>query len=221
MRKNLQKIAYDKIRDNIISCEYLPGSMLKEEQLKDILNISRTPIREALGRLEQEGLVVIKPKKGILVSPITIDEINNIYELRILYETYAISNYGNLILQNDLFDAYTELKRLDISTADKQNFFIKDDEFHQMIMNTVKNRYIIQAYNTICAQNNRIRLITGRCSDRRLVETKEEHLIILKNCLENNWSKAKKALQEHLLNSKSVAFEYLLNQNKLNINEDC
>lgn len=219
MKRNLQKTAYDIIRDRIIACEYLPGAMLTEEYLKDSLNISRTPVRGALGRLEQEGLVIIKPKKGILVSPITMDEVNNIYEVRILYETFAIANYGNLIGVEDLYEAYNTLNRLDIEGMDKSTFFNMDDEFHRMIMRVVKNKYILRSYDTIYAQNSRLRLITGLCSEKRLYETKDEHLVILKHCLEKNWQKARRELQDHLLNSKSVAFEYLLNQNTFNIND--
>ena len=60
-------------------------------------NISRTPMRDALGRLEQEGLITILPKKGLMVSPITDEDVHSIYEVRLLVEPYALRVYGELL----------------------------------------------------------------------------------------------------------------------------
>ena len=75
---NLKTLAYTQIRRKIVSCEYAPGSNLNEEMLTSALGLSRTPVRDALGRLEQEGLVEIRPKKGVTVTPLTVTDINMI-----------------------------------------------------------------------------------------------------------------------------------------------
>ena len=61
-------------------------------------NISRTPMRDALGRLEQEGLITILPKKGLMVSGITEEDVHSMFEMRLLVEPYALRTYGNLPL---------------------------------------------------------------------------------------------------------------------------
>ena len=85
-KETLKQHAYNIIKDKIINCEYAPSALLNEEMLKEDVQASRTPIRDALGRLEQEGLVTILPKKGIMVAPLTIREINMVHEARTLID---------------------------------------------------------------------------------------------------------------------------------------
>ena len=77
-KMNLKTQAYNTIRQKIVTCEYAPGTFLNEELLTTELGLSRTPVRDALSRLEQEGLIEIKPKKGIIVMPLSINTINMI-----------------------------------------------------------------------------------------------------------------------------------------------
>lgn len=69
----LKDKAYAIIKDKIINCEYLPGEVLSESRLLEEIKSSRTPIREALNKLEQEKLVCIMPKRGILVNEVTVE----------------------------------------------------------------------------------------------------------------------------------------------------
>ena len=101
-KTNLKTLAYNAIRKKIITCEYAPGMFLSEELLTDELGLSRTPVRDALSRLEQEGLVEIKPKRGVTVSPLSINDVNMIFEVRTIYETYILRNYGPLIPEKQL-----------------------------------------------------------------------------------------------------------------------
>ena len=91
-KTNLKTLAYNKIRQKIVTCEYAPGTFLNEEILTEALSLSRTPIRDALGRLEQEGLIEIRPKRGITVKSLTVSDINMIFEVRNLYEPYILKN---------------------------------------------------------------------------------------------------------------------------------
>ena len=95
-KTNLKTLAYNKIRQKIVTCEYAPGTFLNEEILTEALGLSRTPIRDALGRLEQEGLIEIRPKRGIIVKSLTVSDINMIFEVRNMYEPYILKNYGSL-----------------------------------------------------------------------------------------------------------------------------
>ena len=96
-KTNLKTLAYNKIRQKIVTCEYAPGTFLNEEILTEALGLSRTPIRDALSRLEQEGLIEIRPKRGITVKSLTVSDINMIFEVRNLYEPYILKNYGSLL----------------------------------------------------------------------------------------------------------------------------
>lgn len=211
MRKdNLQDQAYKVIKERIIHGIYKPGSLLKEEELQTDLGISRTPIREAVIRLQNDGLVVIRPKKGILVTEITIDIINSVFEIRTLLETYAAREYGKYIGKDKLLEFlhYYEAddSSLDGNTPDE--FFDYDNAFHLTLMSIVGNPYFLKAYDTIIDQNNRFRILSGLKVDR-LVETKKEHLDIIKAGLENNWEKAAHYLEVHFRNSKTALFNCL------------
>lgn len=208
-KKSLQKTAYLAIRGKIINCEYPSGSMLNEEMLREELNMSRTPVREAISRLEQEGLVAVKPKKGILVLPLSLEDINNIFEIRKIFETYSLLNYGRIISDGQYYQIYDRLQA-PYSGEDINAFFDLDDDFHDLIMSPVTNKYILQTCKTIQAQNRRLRVLTGMMNDLRMEETRQEHIEIISLCLEHNWEKAAETLAAHLMNAKKAAFQQFL-----------
>ena len=92
-RPSLKQIAYNTIKEKILSCEYEPSSFFNEEALCEELQMSRTPVRDALSRMEQENLIQIVPKKGFFIAPMSITEINMVFEGRLLLEPYIIINY--------------------------------------------------------------------------------------------------------------------------------
>ena len=77
------------------ACEYAPNQLLSESLLQEELGFSRTPVREAISRLAQEGLLKVFPKRGIVVSGITVSDIRMIFEVRTLVEPYALRTCGD------------------------------------------------------------------------------------------------------------------------------
>jgi DNA-binding GntR family transcriptional regulator len=211
---SLKTKAYTIIRNKIADCEYTPGVMITEGQLKDELNISRTPIRDALGRLEQERLITIKPKKGIQVSPITINDISEVFEIRSLFEPYALNNYGYRLKESDLIKEYKLFEERGQGKEDGSSF-AEDDSFHNMIINAVPNQYLHQYYDIIRIQNNRLRILSGRADGQRLIDSSNEHIKIIKFCLQKDWTAASIAMQEHLEKAKESSFNFIL-ENKYN-----
>ena len=87
---SLKLQAYQYLKTKILNCEYRPNEFLNEQKLcAEMGNISRTPMRDALGRLEQEGLITILPKKGLMVSGITEEDVHSMFEMRLLVERPA------------------------------------------------------------------------------------------------------------------------------------
>ena len=100
---SLKLQAYQYLKTKILNCEYRPNEFLNEQKLcAEMGNISRTPMRDALGRLEQEGLITILPKKGLMVSGITEEDVHSMFEMRLLVEPYALRTYGNAIPREQL-----------------------------------------------------------------------------------------------------------------------
>ncbi len=210
-QESLKLQAYNLIKQNIVDCVYKPGSMINEEQLKTDLNISRTPIRDALGRIEQEGLIQIKPKKGILISPITIAEINKIFEVRLLIEPYAIKKYGYKIESNTLLEYLKYYQGQNENPLTKEKVIELDDSFHDLIINCLSNNYLKIFYGIISAQNKRLRILSGSDYSNRIELGQEEHITIINHLLTENWEEASLALINHLQNSKTSAFKLLNN----------
>ena len=94
-RETLKQQAYRIIKNKILYCEYAPNEVLNEELLLQDTGYSRAPIRDALGRLEQEHLLVIMPKKGIRISDVNMNDISSVFEMRCMVEPYVIRMYGN------------------------------------------------------------------------------------------------------------------------------
>ena len=194
-KMNLKTQAYNTIRQKIVTCEYAPGTFLNEELLTTELGLSRTPVRDALSRLEQEGLIEIKPKK-----------------VRQLYEPYILLNYGNALSVERLKDFYN------IFSSSKTNhncynnndyFYELDTEFHNFVVDACPNTYIHQNYNMIQTQAERFRYMTGNISEKRLDDTFQEHLDIIRACLRNDWKEAAKQLSAHLEESKKATFQLI------------
>ena len=194
-KQSLKLQAYQYLKTKILNCEYRPNEFLNEQKLcAEMGNISRTPMRDALGRLEQEGLITILPKKGLMVSGITEDDVHSMFEMRLLVEPYALRNYGNLIPRQALED-YKEL----MHHPDRIDDFCKsDDDFHELLMSSLPNKYLRSAYDRITGLNTRFRIMTGKVSMINQDQTCEEHLHILDAALNDNWDTAADALQHHL-----------------------
>jgi DNA-binding transcriptional regulator YhcF (GntR family) len=93
-KQSLKLQAYQYLKTKILNCEYRPNEFLNEQKLcAEMGNISRTPMRDALGRLEQEGLITILPKKGLMVSGITEDDVHSMFEMRLLVGEQRIMKY--------------------------------------------------------------------------------------------------------------------------------
>lgn len=100
--QSISDIIYRKLRDQIFSGEYQVGQRLKERDLAKQLNISRTPIREAFMRLENEGLIVSQPRRGVIVKGITKEDITEIYSIRCSLECLAVETAIDRITDQEI-----------------------------------------------------------------------------------------------------------------------
>ena len=192
---SLKLQAYQYLKTRILNCEYRPNEFLNEQKLcAEMGNISRTPMRDALGRLEQEGLITILPKKGLMVSGITEEDVHSMFEMRLLVEPYALRTYGSSIPREQL-EAFAELMHHPDRITD---FCESDDAFHELLMSTLPNKYLRSAYDRITGLNTRFRIMTGKVSMINQEQTCEEHLEILDAALADNWDLAADSLQHHL-----------------------
>jgi DNA-binding GntR family transcriptional regulator len=203
---SLKLFAYNAIKEKIIRCEYPPNALLNEEILKRDLHVSRTPIRDALSRLEQENIIKILPKRGILVTGITMKDVNQIFETRLLIELYTVNKYGKTISPEvyteflDFFSARTE-------TVDTEAVNRKDNDFHLCFITASNNPYLIQANEYPFFQDMRLRILSTSMGKERIRISQGEHRAIAQCCCEKDWKNAARALKEHLEFSKKRALD--------------
>lgn len=212
---SLKQIAYNSIKDKILKCEYMPNSFLNEDLLCEEFKVSRTPIRDALSRLEQENLIKILPKKGFFVAPLSIGEINLTFETRTLLETYAISNHCANLSSDTIDSLYENIKKAKecIANNDQEELFRLDDEFHRIILDQCNNYYLIDTYSRVHNQNCRLRVLSGLHDDKRVYSTIDEHMEILSYLAKGDLDAAQEAMKEHLNNAKSSSFQAFLDGN--------
>lgn len=209
---SLKDRAYNLIKEKIVNCEYAPASFLIESELINQVGASRTPIREALNKLEQENLVRILPKRGVLVCEITMSTVNDIFEVRMLMEPYVIRNYAFKIKREILEqerDRICQSESLYTSSAG----YILDNDLHQLLINASQNAYLIDTMNQIFVQNHRLRILSGTKIKSRNELTKVEHIAIFDCLLSGDIESAEKAMRVHLINSRQAAVDAMSSGN--------
>ena len=147
----LREVVFLTLRKSILRGELLPGERLMEISLANKLGVSRTPIREAIRMLEHEGLVVMKPRRGAQVAKITVQELNDVLEVRKSLETLAILKACERMTEEDIAAMRQAEKNFEALVADKDSDLTAlaeaDVAFHDTIyhLQIFVNRCIVSA----------------------------------------------------------------------------
>ena len=205
---SLKQKAYGIIKERIISCTYVPGQFLNEALLMEEIGASRTPIREALSKLEQEGFVRIVSKKGIEICKLTMSEISDLYQVRLMLEPQIVLQWGQSIPVGDLEKCRMRLLSYNpgMQAAERNEL---DDSLHRLIFNSCSNSYLSTWMDHLYAQNERVRFFTGQIG-RYMEKNNEEHLQILDLLLIGNYADAASLLTEHLEMARKNTISTLL-----------
>ncbi|MFV0441488.1 MAG: GntR family transcriptional regulator [Lachnospirales bacterium] len=206
MKENLKEKSYKYIKNKIVTCEYPPGFFLDEKVLIEEIGASRTPIREALNKLEQEELLQILPKKGVVVTEITLKSIVDIFQVRVTLELDAFERFWDNINLDFINELKEECMHFNVDT----DVTVHDDKFHDYILSLYDNKYINSLDKLMESQLQRHRVITTNKSMGCYEDTKNEHLEIFNNILKNDKETAKEALRYHLNKSQDRTISALL-----------
>jgi DNA-binding GntR family transcriptional regulator len=205
-KKSLQQKAYELIKTRIINFEYSAGTFLSTLDLQSQMGISRTPIREALSRLEAEDLVKFFPNRGYTVSEISLSTISAVYETRIVIEPYIAANYGNLADVAELKRLRKIFERgLDIAEENPLAYMAYDDEFHALFRAVCPNIYLAQTLEQLSGQTRRVMIMSGYVR-LKLTALCQEHIDIIDAMLEKNFRSAGKLMASHLTRARKNAF---------------
>ena len=174
-----------------------------EIQMADEMGVSRTPVREAIRKLEMEGFVVMIPRRGTYVSNMSIKDINDVYEIRISLDTLAAGLAAERISDEEL----EELQRLlvKVGNAIEENDMAKvveaDIEFHDVLYKASRNERLRNIINNLREQITVIRGVSMRYPGR-LKDTQEEHRRLVESIAARDVEKSQEAARIHLENAE-------------------
>lgn len=197
---NLKEKAYDLIKNKIINLEFMPGDYLEEKKLSELLLVSRTPIREALTRLESEMWVTTMPRKGTFVTAVDEHMLNNIFEARKNFEPIILGMaFNNLspIKLNIFRERFANYENLPQEEKDKL-----DNDFHLYILNSVDNFFVKTMMITTFEHVVRVRKLSfDKKITQRISDSNEEHLTVIDMILQGKKDEAVNAFRKHIENS--------------------
>ena len=155
----LRDLVYDTLRQSILKGELVPGERLIEEDLADQLGVSRTPVREAVHRLQQEGLVYTVPRKGAHVADISENNVHDVLEVRKALEELAVTLATERITPQEkirLREAEQAFERAS-KGGDLREIADCDEKFHDVIYHATKNEKLEMLLNNLREQMYRFR----------------------------------------------------------------
>lgn len=203
MAENLYgNIAYQEIKMGILNEVYKPGDILNERRLADKFQISRTPIREALKLLEGEGWITIIPWKGAVVSEITLEKIEEIFQIRIIIEPAIIELLNNKIDYKKKLELDKLFERQRKSKT-KKEFMQADRKFHMSLVKWTGNN---QFYEMVKELNDKIYMVGHKAINNkestRDTESLEEHRRIIEALKNNDILTAKNLMILHIVETR-------------------
>lgn len=145
VRMKKKDIAYEEIKKLILDKEYMKSYDISENSLAEKLNMSRTPIREALQRLQMEGFIEIFPNRGIVLRDVTLLEANEIFDLRMATEEFVIKNVFPLLTDEHFkeIDRNLSYQKLAMEKDDVAEYLNYDRDFHDYFLHVYSNSLII------------------------------------------------------------------------------
>lgn len=209
----LRDVVFQTLRGAILKGDLKPGERLMELQLAAKLGVSRTPIREAIRMLEQEGLAVTIPRKGAEVAKMTEKDMEDVLQIRASLEELAIRLCCENITPSELQELRVAMERFEVASKadDVVELARLDVNFHDIIYHASDNPKLIGLLNNLREQMYRYRVeyLKDRAIYPRLIE---EHQHMYEALKENDAKRAERVLHEHLVNQAEAVKKIILEQ---------
>ena len=209
----LRDVVFNTLRQAILKGELAPGERLMEIQLAEKLGGSRTPIREAIRKLELEGLVLMIPRRGAEVAKISEKSLKDVLEVRRSLEELAIELACQRMTDTDMQELEKMQKKFCDAIADGSAMEIaeSDEAYHDVIYNSTHNARLVQILNNLREQMYRYRLEYIKDEDKRQI-LRIEHEKILKALRSRHVAEARAAAREHIDNQEITVLKNIKEQ---------
>ncbi len=199
----LAERVYAQIKQLIFDFVLLPGDRFSESDLANQVQVSRTPLRQALQRLQREGFLLVFPKSGWQVAPLDFETFDQLYDLRVLLETHAVARLCEVEdrpVLSSLADTWL------IKPGERQTAFITvdklDEDFHSSLVRATGNAEMARVHEDI---TERIRIIRRLdfTKPSRVEATYDEHARIIRAITRRRSDEAQRLLRAHVAQSKA------------------
>lgn len=210
--KPLRDVVFENLRTAILDGNLKAGQRLMEVQLAEQLGVSRTPIREAIRKLELEGLVVMLPRKGAYVANMSFKDLIDVLEIRASLEGLAASLASERRRDEDIVELERVAKEFEKSVRETNidDVLKKDVEFHEKIFIMANNKKLYQLITSLWEQVHRFR-VTYVSNYEASLSLVDEHNRILEAIKEGDSELAKKYATEHIELAEQFFMENTVN----------
>ena len=201
----LREVVCETLRDAIRKGVLKPGERLMEIQLAEELGVSRTPVREAIRKLELEGYVIMMPRRGTYVANLSIRDVNEVFEIRTSLDSLASGLAAERITDDEL----ERLQRLLVTIGgyveanDMDKIVETDMEFHDLLYQASRNTRLVGIIFKLREQLTRFRT-TSMSFPGRLKATLEEHRRIVEAIAQGDVKEAQQAAEDHMEKSEQT-----------------
>lgn len=195
---SLADVAYYRIRDSIVTLELEPGTALDERSLMSQLALGRTPVREAVKRLGDEGLVQIYARRGSVVAPVEMGDLARVSEVRVPLEALAARLAADRADAADRGAMTTLLTRLEEGATSQRELIRLDQRVHQHVHRATHNRYLQSTLTEYLTLSLRLWFL-GLERVQRLDEAVDEHRGLLTAIIDRDPDAAESAARAHVV----------------------
>ena len=204
----LRDVVFNTLRQAILKGELKPGERLMEIALAEKLGVSRTPIREAMRKLELEGLVVMIPRRGAQVANITEKDLNDVLEVRIALENVAIEKACTRMSEEDMGRLWLAAKEFEHTMAEGNLVRLAEADvvFHEIIYRASDNKRLNQVLNNLREQIYRYRVEYLKEEETRNVLVKE-HEELTTAIRQRDVKKAQEISVRHIENQRRAIIQ--------------
>ena len=191
--------AYEALKHRIITLVYRPGSYLNESMIGEDLEFGKTPIRQAIDRLRLEGMLDVMPRKGVIVRPISFEEVSQIASVRIVLEGYCVEQAAEKISADDLdtlLDVINQTKEVALK-QDSIGLMSLDREFHHLVSTASNNQVLVPLITGLLERSLRFWFIS-LSKPEHVAKTIDEHFEIYEALKKRDPARAKAAAEHHI-----------------------
>jgi DNA-binding GntR family transcriptional regulator len=197
--ESLRDVAYKEIKHRIITCVFRPGDYLIEAQISNVLGLGRTPVHQAIDRLMRDGLVEVIPRKGVIVRPVSFNEVMQIVDTRLHIEPWGARLAAERAVEKEVATMENVLDRAEhaMASRDIEQMMLLDRELHLTLARATRNDVLAEILHKLHERSLRFWFIS-LVDPGHHGEVQHEHHAVVQAIRDRNPDAAEGAMRSHI-----------------------